>query len=106
MGVAVLEPVISGPLERLGTAGILVVAAYYLLKYFISELAKKDQRNTEITDRFIAAIKEMADKNEQQAQLVTRAIADNTSAMNELRDVVRSASTPVLMPRASERRQG
>lgn len=102
MGGAVLEPMVSGPLERLGVAGILVVAAYFFIRYFMSELAKKDTRIVDITDRFIAAMKDMADKNEKQAQLVTRAIADNTAAMNELRDVVRSASSPVSGPRATD----
>jgi hypothetical protein len=95
MGSAVMEPVISGPLERLGVAAILVVAAYYLIKYFMSELSKKDTRNTELTDRFIAAMT-------QQTGLVTKAITDNTSAMNELKEAVRGLTSPVVGPRASD----
>jgi len=47
-----------GALERLGTAGILVVASYYMLKYFIGQLAKKDTRQDDLTDRFVAATRE------------------------------------------------
>lgn len=48
----------SAALERLGTAGILVIASYYMLKYFIGQLARKDQRLDAITDLFVAATRE------------------------------------------------
>lgn len=106
MGTAVLEPVISGPLERLGTAAVIVIAAYYLVKYFIAELAKKDTRNTEITDRFITAMTT-------QTGIVTKVIADNTtamanntSAMDDLKDAVRQLTTPNMTPRASDTLSG
>lgn len=95
MGGTVLEPVISGPLERLGTAAVIVIAAYYLVKYFIAELAKKDSRIDAVTDRFIAAMAT-------QTEVVTQVIVDNTAAMNDLKDAVRQLTVPNLMPRATD----
>ena len=45
----------AAAVERLGVAGILVVASYYLMKYFVAQLEKKDERLNEITDRFVQA---------------------------------------------------
>ena len=49
---------VPSAVERLGTAGILVIASYYMLKYFIGQLARKDKRLDDITDLFVAATRE------------------------------------------------
>ncbi len=63
--------------ERLGTAGILVIAGYYLLKYFMGQLAKKDTRLDDITDRFVTATREQS-----------TAIRDFASVLDKLSDSV------------------
>lgn len=42
-------------LERLGTAGFMVLGCYWLVKYFMAQLAKKDARIDDITDRSVTA---------------------------------------------------
>ncbi len=57
---AVLTDGLSGGVwERLGVSGIVLVAALYLVKYFISQLDKKDARNNELADRFVTATEKM-----------------------------------------------
>jgi predicted membrane protein len=48
----------SAALERLGTVGVLVVASYYMIKYFMGQMARKDERIDKITDLFVAAFRE------------------------------------------------
>jgi hypothetical protein len=45
-------------IERLGVAGILVFAAYFLIRYFMGLLEKKEARLTDVTDRFLKATEE------------------------------------------------
>lgn len=80
MESAVLGPEVSGLWERLGVAGILVVAAVFMLRYFMAELSKKDVRLADLTDRFLKS-------TEQQ----TAALTQNTEALRELKDAVRTA---------------
>lgn len=55
-----MDPASASIIERLGVAGILVVAAYFLLKYFMSEIAKKDQQLTDQTKQFISTTERFA----------------------------------------------
>lgn len=52
------DATVGAAVERLGDASILVVAAYYMLKYFISQLDKKDVRLNDLTDRFVTATRD------------------------------------------------
>lgn len=52
------SPSVGESVERLGVASILVIAAYFLLKYFIAQLDKKDLRLNDITDRFVTATRD------------------------------------------------
>ena len=100
MGSPGMDP--SGLLAQLGVGAILVWAGIYAAKWLVSKLDQKDVRIKEITDEYIAAMKAMVDKSTQQTELVTKAIADNTSAMNNLNDTVRNMTVPVRGPRASD----
>lgn len=50
---------VAAAVERLGVAAIIVVGSYYLIKYFITQLAAKDKRLDDLTDRFIKATETM-----------------------------------------------
>jgi hypothetical protein len=82
---AVADPAISGAWERLGVAGILVIAGYFLIRYFMSELAKKDTRLSEVTDRFLAATHQQTVVMVQQ----TTVMVQFTEVLRELRDAVK-----------------
>ena len=80
MGIdGLADQAVSGVLERLGVASILVIAAVFMLRYFMSQLEKKDTRVSELTDRFLVATREQ-----------TSVISQNTDALRELKDAVRA----------------
>lgn len=58
------ETAASGSLERLGVAGILVVAAYFLIRYFIGVVAEKDKALAELTKQFITVAERFATATE------------------------------------------
>jgi len=70
----------SNILERLGTAGLLVMGAVFLVRYFIAELAKKDtyiERITkEHTEMLVSELKTAAASREQIA-LALRELTDH-----------------------------
>lgn len=72
-----MDPYMSSALERLGVAGILVVASYYMLKYFMAQLARKDSRLDDITDRFVTATRDQS-----------KALSDFTAVLDKLTDAV------------------
>jgi len=82
--VATLDPSTSGVWERLGVAGILVVASYFLLRYFIGELARKDDRLNEMGQQFIDTMKEFGDL----AREAHRQQSETTMALRELKDFI------------------
>ncbi len=45
--------------ERLGVASILVFACYFMVRYFIGQLEKSNERNNVLADRFISATETM-----------------------------------------------
>lgn len=47
-------------IERLGVAGILAVAAYFLIRYFMSIIEKKELRLNDVTDRFLTTTEKHA----------------------------------------------
>lgn len=97
-----LDPIVSGPLAQMGVAGIFVLAGIYAVKWLVSKLDEKDTRIKQVTDEYLAAMKGMIDKSEQNGAVMAKALADNTSAMDELRDAVRQIAAPVTGPRASD----
>jgi Mg2+ and Co2+ transporter CorA len=60
--------------ERLGVASILVTAAYFLIRYFMGLLEKKEVRLNDVTDRFLAA-----------TEAHTETIAEFTQEVREMR---------------------
>jgi len=99
-----MESVIVDSLKTMGVAGVVVIAACYLVKYFMGQIDKKDTRNESLNREFIAVVKEMADKNADQTSLVIRALTENTSALTELREAVRGCgfNAPIVGPRAAD----
>jgi methyl-accepting chemotaxis protein len=89
-----MEPVVSGAWERLGVAGILVVAGYFLVRYLMAQLDKKDGRLTDVTDRFITATREqtgvIAQVNEEMRR-VREAHEKMAEAVNDLTATIRAA---------------
>jgi hypothetical protein len=55
---------IDGSLERLGVASVLVVAAYFMIRYFISVVAAKDRAISDLTERFIVVTERFATATE------------------------------------------
>src|SRR3954471_18031739 len=91
---AVVDPAMSGAVERLGVAGILVVAGYFLVRYFIAELAKKGTRLTDVTDRFITATQAQTAVISQvndEMRRVREAHEKMADAVNELTVTIRTA---------------
>lgn len=91
--VAQTPPSAFGALERLGTAGVLVIAGYYMLKYFIGQLARKDARLEEMTDRFVkatqeqtAAIRDFQADQQRSQQTMAAAIDRLTVAVDRLQE--------------------
>ena len=79
--------------ERLGVAGILVLAATYLLRYFIAQQDKKDGRLDDITDRFIvstreqtSAIRDFIAEQQRTQQTMASAIDKLTTAVDRLQE--------------------
>lgn len=88
---AVVAPELSGVWERLGVAGILVVAAFFLLRYFMAQLEKKEIRNLELTDRFMKSTEMMTMALTQSSAALaqsTAALALNTAALLEVKNAV------------------
>jgi hypothetical protein len=54
-----LEPFVPGAVERLGVAGIIALAALWLVRYFMGQNEKKDARIEAITASNFAAIQQM-----------------------------------------------
>lgn len=50
---------VGAAVERLGVAAIVVIACYYLVKYFMGQLDKANVRNDDLSDRFIKATETM-----------------------------------------------
>jgi hypothetical protein len=72
----------SSMIEKLGTAGLLVSGAFFLVRYFIGELAKKDQYIERMTkDNTDALLKELAAAHNSREQLAV--------ALRELTDTIR-----------------
>jgi len=93
--LAVAAPPVFGPtqgmVERLGVAAILVLAAAWMVRYFIAQLDKKDQRLTDLTDRFLAATKEhtvVVEGVRHELQLVRETNHTLITAINNLRPAV------------------
>lgn len=83
----------GGLVERLGVTSILVVFAYYLIKYFIGQLDKKDLRLNDLTDRFVLATREQTEAirgfiaEQQRSQLtMSTAIDKLTVAVDHLQE--------------------
>jgi hypothetical protein len=93
-----MEPDISGMWERLGVAGIIVVAAYFLLRYFMAQLDKKEGRVSDLTDRFLKATEMQTMALSQSTMALsqstaalaqsTAALALNTAALLEVKNAV------------------
>lgn len=81
----------QGMVERMGVAAVIVVAAYYMNKYFISKLDQKDAYIVDLTRQLIAASRESA-----------QVIADNAAAKIEMSGAIRNLTTAV--DRLQERR--
>ncbi len=107
--VAMPPESMSGALERLGVASILVIASYYLLKYFIAQLDKKDLRLNDITDKFVEATRLqtkaienfIAEQQRTQASMMM-AQATMTSAIDKLSIAVDHMQERRLSQRHSE----
>jgi hypothetical protein len=67
--------------ERLGTVGILVVAAIFVVRYLVNELAKKDSRLDDTVTKFIAMTKEFGDLTRESHQVQH----ETAEALKELR---------------------
>lgn len=55
-----MDPATAAILERLGVAGILVIAAYFMLRYFMGQMDKKEQQIELMTKQFIDVAKQFA----------------------------------------------
>lgn len=93
LAVGELGPPDGGLVERLGVTSILVVFAYYLIKYFIGQLDKKDLRLNDLTDRFVIATREQTEAirgfiaEQQRTQLtMSTAIDKLTVAVDHLQE--------------------
>lgn len=89
----VLPEPTGGVVERLGTASLLVIASYFMLKYFIVQLAKKDARLDDLTDRFVtatqqqtAAIRDFIAEQQRTQQTMTAAIEKLSLAVDHLQE--------------------
>ena len=88
-----MSPEVAAILERLGTAGVLVVGSYYMIKYFMGQLARKDTRLDDITDRFVTATREQTAairdfiSEQQRTQLIMATAIDKlTMAVGQLEE--------------------
>ncbi len=81
----------GGAMERLGVAGILVLAGAWLVKYFIAQLALKDARNNDLADRFVSVTEKM-----------TVAIQSNAAEQQRMAAVIDKLA--VAVDRLQERR--
>lgn len=76
----VIEPFNPNIFERLGTVGIVAVGSYYLVKYFMGQIDKKDARNETLQQAHVDAIKQMHAE-----QVATNAV-HTTMLVDELRE--------------------
>lgn len=70
-----IDPAIDGAWERLGVSGILVLVAFFLVKYFIGQLAAVHSQKDRLTELFIEA-----------TRLQSTVIATNSAEMVRSRD--------------------
>ena len=60
----VIEPLSMNVFERLGTVSIVAIGSYYLVKYFMGQIDKKDQQNRELQAAYIETMKHLHTKHE------------------------------------------
>lgn len=80
---AVAEPS-AGIIERLGTAGILVIAGAFLLRYFIGVVTKKDEIIMQMTEKFIQQTKQFAEITEENTHVMRQVQASTASVQDSV----------------------
>lgn len=100
-----MDAALSAVLERLGVAGILVVAAYFLIKYFIGVVGKKDEVIATLTERFIQVAERFAvatEANTRTLETVQDAITQSTQSVDKLAHEFREALGDAIVQGAHE----
>jgi hypothetical protein len=55
----VIDPLNPGIVERVGTAGVVVAGAYFIVKYFMAQIEKKDARLDGVQTAYVNAVQAM-----------------------------------------------
>lgn len=92
----VLVPSGEGWIEKLGVLGIVVAGSYYLMKYFMDTLAKKDelirQMNESSTTRLDAAIRDGHDAKMRIAEAQIRNAESQLQIANAIQQLAKSVA--------------
>lgn len=99
------DPASAAVLERLGVAGILVVAAYFVIRYFMGVVAKKDEALAALTERFISVTERFAtatEANTRTLEGVQESTAHLTASVDRLSHEFRSALGDAIVQGAHE----
>lgn len=99
MTFAQIAPPLDVRIEQLGVAGFLVMAAYFMLKYFMSEIGKKDvqiqllvtQQQAVAKENLTLILTELRENHAVKAQLVI-ALNDLTASVKG-----RKGDSPLLL---------
>lgn len=86
-----MDPASASVLERLGVAGILVVAAYFMLRYFMSQIDKKEKQIEAVTQQFIDVARQFATISERSIH-TSEAVQESINQLtNEFRQALGNA---------------
>jgi isochorismate hydrolase len=75
--------------ERLGVAGLLVMAAFFMLRYFMGVVDKKDQQIKELVENQQESLKDNSDKLVAHIQVGYTVQQKTADALNELTRAIR-----------------